>query len=395
VDLIVTVELAYQKGAVLLRTLLATHKPILIWNTQQLAYLPEDADFDLVMQNSGMAGIPELTNSLLRAGRKFDILTSQMSDLQGQNRLSKFAKAAGIVRRLRCARVGFIGHTYEGMTDLPIDALSLRKNVGPMCWPIEPEEVAVAVTHIPDAKVKDLWEQDKQRYRFTDISQDALERSYQLALALEETALNHHVDALATFEQAWLADSRVGVIPSYGASRLNALGIPCAPEGDISTAVAMVIMQELAGKSTIVENYVMNFDDNTISLSHDGLGNPEMASSSDEVTVKPSIYYKGVNGFGASLEYTYAPGDVTILSLASLENGQWRLVAAEGRSLITKPRPLSAPQMMFRHSSGSVQEYCDRWCTAGATHHMAMAHGKFSEELRLIAHLLDIEVMIV
>ena len=53
-------------------------------------------------------------------------------------------------------------------------------------------------------------------------------------------------------------------------------------------------------------------------LSHDGTGNPALATSLSEVRVKPSIYYRGVNGFGAAYEYVYAPGDVTILSLIAI-----------------------------------------------------------------------------
>jgi len=49
VDLIIVVELAYQSGANLMRALLATQAPILVWNTQKIRYLPQDANFDLVM----------------------------------------------------------------------------------------------------------------------------------------------------------------------------------------------------------------------------------------------------------------------------------------------------------------------------------------------------------
>src|SRR3990170_3225098 len=80
VDMIIVVELAYQKGLIPLRTLLRVSAPILVWNTQQIRRLPEQADFDLIMENSGMAGLPELTSGLLRSGRAFELLTSHMHD---------------------------------------------------------------------------------------------------------------------------------------------------------------------------------------------------------------------------------------------------------------------------------------------------------------------------
>ena len=139
----------------------------------------------------------------------------------------------------------------------------------------------------------------------------------------------------------------------------------------------------------------MDFDRNTILLSHDGTGNPALATSPADVFVKPSIYYRGVNGFGAAFQYVYAPGDVTILSLIPLGNGEWRFIVAEGESLPMKPHPLSAPQMTFRHSSGSLEHYCDRWCSAGASHHMALAYGKLASKVKNVGELLGVEVVVV
>ena len=65
VDLVIAIELAYRKGIIPMRTLLRVDAPILVWNTQQIRRLPEDADFDMIMENSGMAGLPELTSGFI------------------------------------------------------------------------------------------------------------------------------------------------------------------------------------------------------------------------------------------------------------------------------------------------------------------------------------------
>ena len=395
VDLIVVIALAYQNGCVPARTFITTKAPILVWNTQHIRHFPEDANFDVIMLNSGMCGLPELTNSLLRAGRSFRMITSHVADPQGLARIGEYANAAAVVSRLQRARIGVIGHPYAGMTDIMVDQYSLRHSVGPLCWPIEPEKVAMAAADTPAEKVKATIEEEHNRFRTEAVPPEIFERSVRLALALEQVVRDNHLDALATFEQAWLADPRVGIVANYGASRLISQGVPSVPEGDVPTAVSMLILQELTGQSTIMENYVMNFDDNTILLSHDGTGNPALATRPNDVSVKPSIYYRGINGYGAAFEFPYAPGEVTILSLIPLGNGKWRLIAAEGESLPMKPRPLSAPQMTFRHSSGSLEEYCDRWCLAGAPHHMALAYGRLGSKVRRVGDLLGIEVVIV
>jgi len=395
VDLIVVVALAYQNGSVPARTFLNTKAPVLIWNTQHIRNFPEDANFDVIMLNSGMCGLPELTNGLLRTGRGFKMITSYAKDPEGLSQIAEYTNSAAVVSRLRNARIGIIGHPYAGMTDMMVDQYSLRHSVGPSCWPIEPEKVAAAAADIPDKKVNALIEVERRTFRTNTLPSETFERSVRLALALEQVVKDNRLDALATFEQAWLADPRIGIVANYGAGRLSSHGVPSVPEGDVPTAVSMLLMQELAGQTTIVENYIMDFDHNTMMLSHDGTGNPALATSSTEVSIKPSIYYRGIHGFGAAFEFVYAPGEVSILSLITLGDGKWRFIVAEGESLSMKPRALAAPQMTFRHSSGSIQEYCNRWCSAGAPHHMALAYGRLADKVRLVGELLNIEVVVV
>ena len=391
VDLIVAVEVAYTKGVVPTRCFLSTTAPVLVWNTQQIQFLPEDADFDLIMVNSGMAGVPEMTSALLRIERLFWMVTSQIDDPEGRKKLAEYISAAGAARRLKNARVGIVGHAFEGMSDLMVDFLSLRKHLGPVCWPVEPEKFAVAMQSLPDEEVQELVKSESSRYK---VEMDAVqfERSCRLALALEKVAKENKFDGLATFDQVWLTDPRVGIIPSYGTGRLCEIGIPCSTEADVTTLVAMLILQELAGQVTFLENYVIDFPQNSIILSHDGHGNPALASRTDQVKVRHSIYYEGVNGFGAGLEFAYAPGPVTMMSLVSINN-RWRLIFSEGESLPIKARPVAAPQMLFKPKSLGIQDWCNAWCLAGAPHHQALVLGHLGKKIKTFAALLNLDMV--
>ena len=391
VDLIVAVEVAYTKGVVPTRCFLETTAPVLVWNTQQIPFLPEDADFDLIMVNSGMAGVPEMTSALLRMGRPFWMVTSLLDDPAGHAKLAGYVAAAGVLRSLKAARIGILGHAFEGMTDLMIDQLSLRQFVGPVCWPVEPEKVSVAMGEIREAELKALVAKEMGRYRI-DMEPALFERSLRLGLALEKVARDGQFDAMASFDQVWLTDPRVGIIPAYATGRLCELGIPCSTEADITTVTAMLILQALAGSATFLENYVIDFKREAMILSHDGHGNPALAASPAEVALKHSIYYQGVNGFGASFEYAYAPGPVTNLALISV-GGRWRLNIAEGESLPIKPRPVAAPQMLFKPKSLPIADWCDAWCQAGSPHHMALAYGHLTGAIKTYAKMAGLEVV--
>ncbi len=393
VDLIIAIELAYQKGIIPMRTLLRVQAPILVWNTQQIRRLPEEADFDVIMENSGMAGLPELTSALIRSDRPFQLLTSHIQDPAGLEQIGQYAVAAGAIHRLEKMRIGIIGHPFEGMTDLMVDYLSLRDMIGPVCWPIEPEKIAVASEAMDAKRVKRFMEDQAKLYDASEMPPELFDRSVRLTLAMLDIAREGKFDGLATFDQIWLTDPRVGIIPSYGTGILCAEHIPVATEADVTTLSAMMILQELAGEVTFLENYVIDFDEDAIILSHDGHGNPAMAADPKQVRIKPSIYYEGVNGRGAGLEFAYAPGDVTILSLIPLGDGDWRLIVGEGESLPMTPRPVAAPQMLFRYKNGSIVDFCDNWLLAGSPHHMALAYGHLSEQVEKVADLLGVEVI--
>lgn len=387
VDIIVAVEVAYTKGIVPVRCFLNTTAPVLVWNTQQIRFLPEDADFDLIMVNSGMAGVPEMTSALLRLGRPFWVVTSHIDDPAGRRKLEEYIQAAGILARLKKVRIAIAGHPFEGMTDLMVDQLSLRKDVGPVCWPLEPEKVSVAMESITDGEVEDLVAKERARYK-VDMEASLFERSCRLALALEKVLRDGNFDGLASFDQVWLTDPRVGIIPSYGTSRLCEIGLPTSTEADITTLTAMFMLQELTGQATFLENYIIDFDREAMILSHDGHGNPAMASKPGDVSVKHSIYYTGVHGFGAGFEFAYAPGPVTNLALVKVGD-RWRLIVAEGESIAIKPRPVSAPQMLFKPKQLGIADWCDGWLNAGSPHHMALAYGYLADKLRTLAMLGD------
>jgi L-arabinose isomerase len=385
VDVIVAVEVAYTKGVVPVRCFLNTTAPVVVWNTQQIRFLPEDADFDLIMVNSGMCGVPEMTSALLRLGRSFWVVTSHIDDPAGRQELAEYIQAAGVLGALKKKRIAIAGHAFEGMTDLMVDQLSLRKEVGPVCWPVEPEKVSIAMEALPTGEVAALIAKERARFKI-EMDAQLFERSCRLALALEKVLRDGGFDALASFDQVWLTDPRVGIIPSYGTSRLCEIGLPTSTEADITSLTAMLILQELTGQATFLENYIIDFDREAMILSHDGHGNPAMAASPEEVAVKHSIYYQGIHGFGAGFEFAYAPGPVTNLALVNV-GGRWRLIVAEGESIAIKPRPVSAPQMLFKPKQLGIAEWCNGWLMAGAPHHMALAYGHLADKLHKVAAL--------
>ena len=111
------------------------------------------------------------------------------------------------------------------------------------------------------------------------------------------------------------------------------------------------------------------------------------------MTLKHSIYYKGVNGFGASFEYAYAPGPVTNLALVCI-GGRWRLNISEGESgSPSSPARWPRALMLFKPRHLHIKDWCDAWCKAGSPHHMAVAYGHLAEQIKIYAAMQGLDVV--
>jgi len=388
VDCVVIVEIAYQKGLIPLRALREIDAPLIVWNAQLVDEFPEGADFDLIMVNSGMCGLPELTSALLRADRDFFLVTGSIDDRKALELLGAHLRAAKAAARLRNAKVGLIGTSYEGMTDMMQDNLAVLETFGATCWPVMPDEITDAFGQVADADATRLIQEQKRLGRTIEVDDAMMRRSARLALALERVVRAGGYDAVAQFDQIWLSEERIGVIPFFGSSLMVEGHVPFACEGDVMRALSMLLLEELAGHSTFLEHYILDYSRNLMFNSHDGHGNPGLADPAHGVRIVPTIYYKGVHGFGASFNYSYRPGEVTLLSLGSIGEGRFQLVTSQGEFVDMKPRDISAPQTFFRWEGGSVAEFSERWLSAAPSHHHAAAYGRLNHLAGITARMM-------
>jgi len=395
VDVIVFIELAYQKGLIPMRALLQFDVPIIIWNSQLIDEFGEDADFDLIMVNSGMAGLPEASSSLIRAGRRFWVVTGSINDEVAQQELEEYLRAARAVSRLKSSRVGIIGHPYDGMTDLMQDNFSVMEQFGTSSWPIDHDEIIDAFLETSEKEGRQLIEEEKQRRRKIEVDEEMMVRSARLALALEKVVKNYSLDAVAEFDQVWLSDERVGIIPFYGTSRMVENHVPFTCEADVLRAIAMLVLEEVAGHATFLEHYILDYKRDQMFNSHDGHGNPGLADPKHGVRIVPTIYYEGVHGFGASFNYAYKPGDFTLFSIGSIGDSRFQFISSEGENLAMKPRDIAAPQTFFRWSGGSIKLFAEEWLYAAPSHHHTGAYGRLNSVLSKVASMLGVECVII
>ncbi len=390
VDVIVVIELAYQKGLIPMRALLDFDIPIIIWNTQLIEEFGEDADFDLIMVNSGMAGLPELSSSLVRSGKKFMIVTGSINDDLAIREIGEYITAAKAAARLKNSKIGIIGHPYEGMTDLMQDNFAVLELFGCSVWPIDHDEIIDAFMDAGDSEAENIIDEERDRGRKIEVDHDTMLRSAKLAAALERVVRQNSFDAVAEFDQIWLSDERIGIIPFFGTSRLVENHVPFTCEADVLRAIAMLVLEEAAGHATFLEHYILDYKRNVMFNSHDGHGNPGLGDERRGIRIVPTIYYEGVHGFGASFNYSYRPGDFTLFSIGSIGEGRFQFITSQGKTLDMKPRDIAAPQTFFQWEGRDIREFSKRWLYAAPSHHHTGAYGKLNSVLDKAARLIGL-----
>jgi L-arabinose isomerase len=114
-------------------------------------------------------------------------------------------------------------------------------------------------------------------------------RSAKLAVALDSIVKRGGFDAITEWDQVWLSDERIGLIPFFGTSRMVESHVPFTCEGDMMRALAMLVLEEVAGHATFLEHYIVDYRRDQMFNSHDGHGNPGLADPAWGVRVVPTI----------------------------------------------------------------------------------------------------------
>jgi L-arabinose isomerase len=394
VDLILVMQLSYTQGVIPLRVLLETDRPVLVWNSQLIDSIPPQADWGTILVNSGVTGIPELTSALLRAGRRFSFTSGAFNDPKCRRELESHAAAAAVRADTRRLRIAIIGHPYKWMTDLMVDQFGVLEQLGVSIDYIEEGDVAAKCQKKlagaePDAFIRSL----ASSASVEGLTDELLRVSAAYTLAVKEAVKEHGVDGVAFYEQGLLLNPAAGMTGALGMCSLFSDGIPCASEADILTLILMCMMQRIAGASTFLEHYGMDFTDNTLLFAHDSFGNWDLADPGS-VRILPTIFYEGTRGLGAAVRFTYKQGLVTCASLFPAPKGSarpFRMIAAEGSAEKCAPRPIPAPQMTFRPAGSDVNDFYRQWCMLGGPHHLAGCYGQHLDTLQTLADLMGID----
>jgi L-arabinose isomerase len=278
------------------------------------------------------------------------------------------------------------------MGDILYDPPSLLRVLGPAVVNENLGELEARVRGVPDDQADALVASHHERFAVAaDLPRARHLYASRLELALrgllEEKAyrgFSFHFDAFG-------GDGRFRQLPLLAASDLMADGYGYAAEGDTNTASLMCAAQMMIGEAHFSEMYAMDWELDSVLISHMGEGNWRVARTDRPVRLIDREL--GIGGLDnpPTPVFMARPGPATTAALIPLTDGRYRLLVARGEVLDTPELPkVEMHHFHFRPSAG-MEQFMDGWLRLGGPHHFVLNLGDHVGRWRRLAELAQLE----
>jgi L-arabinose isomerase len=391
-DGVLVVMLTYGPAMRVARLLAESRLPICLANIQPEPAVTAAWDMADMTYNQGVHGAQDTANAMVRAGRKFCVLTDDWRAESFRTDVGRWARAAAAITRLQSLKVAIFGYAMNDMGDIRVDESALIRSLGPEILAVAPGDLYRGMLAASDQAIAEVIEDEDARFEIDPrLSAEERHDHARMQVAIEQILRERGFGAYSAHFDAIGEDGRFRSLPLAAASTLMAKGYGYGAEGDVLTACLVSAGHELIGDAHFTEMYAMDFPSESVLMSHMGEGNWKIARSDRPVRLIKRPLGIGRLGDPPTFLFQYQPGPATLASLVSLGGERFRLVVAEGENLDSPPLPaLEMPYGQFRPSSG-LRECLNGWLAAGGTHHEVMNLGHHAADWRVFCQLAGIE----
>jgi L-arabinose isomerase len=391
-DGVLVVMLTYGPAMRVARLLSESRLPICLANIQPDPSVTPAWDMADMTYNQGVHGAQDTANAMVRAGRRFHVLTDDWHAESFVADVGRWARAAAAVTRWKALKVAIFGYAMNDMGDIRVDESALIRSLGPEILAVAPGDMYRGMLAVTDDQVADVIATEDASFEI-DPRLSAEERAdhARMQVAIKAILDDRGFGAYTAHFDAIGDDGRFHRLPLAAASTLLAQGYGYAAEGDVLTACLVSAGHELIGDAHFTEMYAMDFPSDSVLMSHMGEGNWKIARAD-----RPVKLIKRPLGIGRLADpptflFQYQPGPATLATLVSLEGERFRLVVAEGENLDSQELPaLEMPYGQFRPASG-LRNCLNGWLAAGGPHHEVMNLGHHAASWKVFCQLAGIE----
>ena len=247
--------------------------------------------------------------------------------------IHEFARTCRVVRGMRSMVVGAIGARTTAFKTVRFDEMALQRH-GITTETLDLSEIIRRVRQLPE-KDPACREKADLLAGYTDFSEvpgAAMQTLVKLSVVLDQVAREYSLDAMAI--RCWLElEQELKVAPCVLVGLLNDMGIPCACEVDVCSAVAMHALHLASDRPATCLDWNNNYGDDPDKciLFHCGPVPQSLMTGKGKVIDHP-MFAKALGpgcGFGPNVG-RIAPMEMTFASCKT-ENGRLTFYVGEGR----------------------------------------------------------------
>ncbi len=399
VDLVFVQLATYANSETLLPAIRALNVPIVLLNVQperKLDMARTTGIGDWLGSGVTPASLPEMTNVLIRLGKRFDTITGHLDgdDILAAE-LELWCRLAGLTRRLRTRSLALLGRPFAGMMDLNLDETHIFNRFGTFVRHLDWDDVVAEMEAVTDAERAAGTDELRGVFGASDtLSGEELGEAGLVVAAMRRFVDRYNLCGISSHYEGASSGARAKLLAALNPalSVLNGRGIACPVEADVKVAFAMLTLKTLAGSATLAELYSMDFDDDVIIIGHSGAGDPAISRTPPRLAM--SDVFHGKSGKGYLTQFYPGAGDVTLLSMMQDGSGDYRIVAAEGEIVAGPTLQLGDTNARVRFPQG-LRRFARDWSALGPTHHGVMGYGHRIDRLQRAAIALGIPLDIV
>jgi L-arabinose isomerase len=392
VDGLMIVMLTYGPAMRTVRALMEVPVPILLANIQPERAVTAEWDMDDLTYNQGIHGAQDQANALVRIGAPFSVITGDWRSAEFAGAFEDWARAAQTVTSLKRTKVALLGYPMNGMGDIRYDPGAMVRRIGPT---VVSEDLGGLVRRMEAVSDGDIDAVVRRHGDVFEVSADLPSERHEYAARLE-CGIRSMIEAggYAGFSfhfDSFGGDGRFQQLPLLAASDLMADGYGFAAEGDTSTASLMCAAQTLIGNAHFSEMYAMDWERDSVLISHMGEGNWKIARKDRPVRLIDRPLGIGRLDNPPTPVFSAEPGPATTAALVPIDGEYFRLVVGHGEVLDTPELPkVQMHYFHFRPTAG-MEAFMDEWLRLGAPHHFVLNLGEHAARWRRVAELLDLE----
>jgi len=353
------------------------HMPMCLWG------------FGMFMENGTLnstgsyVSFAMFKGSMDRVGYRYIPVLGFPEDTNVQKELVAFARASSGYQRLKHLRIGLIGYSAMSIYPGTFDHLLMRAKIGPEIEQMDSYTLINRAESISEVECGKAVEHFNQYAKMrSDVENSMLCKTAKIYVALKQLCAEHgwgsvNIKCQYEFSKEYKA------VPCVPLSVLADEGIVSSCEGDILNTVSMAILNLLSGE-TVTYGDAMNHTENIVKFSTCGFA-PFSLSREKFPEIRKFMPHPGFTGIQTS--FVLKPGRVTVMRLIE-DQSDYHIVYMTGEGLDTDLRQEYMPAIDVR-LDGDIKTLIKSY----SGQHYAICYGDYSDEIEVLAQILDIKTV--